>query len=108
LLVSFLSLGGIPPFGGFVAKVLVFASAAQVNLIWLVIIGLLNSIVALYYYLVVIRTVYQGRSEDESRPLAISRPWKIALTVCIAGVVLMGFIIGPVFGWSQAAATALF
>ncbi|MFZ5908997.1 MAG: NADH-quinone oxidoreductase subunit N, partial [Chloroflexota bacterium] len=50
MLVAFLSLAGMPPFGGFVAKVFVFAAAVQVNMIWLAVVGILNSIVGVYYY----------------------------------------------------------
>jgi len=113
LLVSFLSLGGIPPFGGFVAKVLVFASAvhaATVNplMLWLAIIGILNSIIALYYYLTVLKVAYLYRTSEEGRPLTLSRPWVIALTVCVAGVILLGTFFAPWFNWSQAAAVSLF
>ena len=58
MLVAFLSLAGMPPFGGFVAKVFVFAAAVQVNMVWLAVVGILNSIVGVYYYLTVLKVVY--------------------------------------------------
>ena len=58
LLAALLSLGGIPPFAGFLGKIILFAAAVQVNMVWLAIIGILNSIIALYYYLVVLKVVY--------------------------------------------------
>jgi len=51
MLVAFLSLAGMPPFGGFVAKVFVFAAAVQVDMVWLAVDGILNSIVGVFYYL---------------------------------------------------------
>src|SRR5215212_10997890 len=48
MLAEFLSLAGMPPFGGFVAKVFVFAAGIQAGYTWLVIIGILNSIVGVY------------------------------------------------------------
>jgi NADH-quinone oxidoreductase subunit N len=66
MLVAFLSLAGMPPFGGFVAKVFVFAAAVQVNMVWLAVVGILNSIVGVYYYLTVLKVVYlyqDGRRE---------------------------------------------
>ncbi len=108
LLVAFLSLGGIPPFGGFVGKVLVFASAINANLVWLAVVGILNSIIGLYYYLVVLKVVYLYRSEEESRPIFLSRPWVIALTLCVLGIILLGTFFGPWYNWTSTAAAALF
>jgi NADH-quinone oxidoreductase subunit N len=108
LLVGLLSLAGIPPFGGFFAKLLVFTSAVQANMVWLAIVGAVNSIIALYYYLTVLKVVYLRRSEDETRPLSISRPWMIALVVSVAGVILLGTLFGPWYTWTTQAAGALF
>jgi NADH-quinone oxidoreductase subunit N len=108
LLVSLLSLGGIPPFSGFVGKFLVFASAIdpKANLVWLAIVGIVNSIVALYYYLSVLKVVYLYRSEDESKPMPVPSSWTLALVVCLVGVVLLGTIIAPWYGFSVNAASA--
>ena len=75
LAVAVLSLGGIPPFAGFFGKVVVFASGIQAGLTWLVIIGILNAVVGLYYYLTVLRVVYQRAEEVEGEtPLASRLP----------------------------------
>lgn len=106
--VALLSLGGIPPFGGFFAKVLIFASAVDSNMVWLAVIGVLNSVIALYYYLTILKVAYLYRSEEESRPLPLTRPWTIALTICTVGILVLGFIFGPWYQWSVNAAGALF
>lgn len=108
LLVAFLSLAGMPPFGGFVVKFAVFAAAVDAQLYWLAIIGVLNSIVGLYYYLTVLKFVYLYRSEDEDKPLPISRPYVLALTVLALGVILLGTIFAPWFGVASSAAVAIF
>jgi NADH-quinone oxidoreductase subunit N len=108
LLVALLSLAGMPPLGGFIGKVLVFAAAVDSNLIWLALVGVINSIVGLYYYMTVLKFVYLFRSEDEEKPLPISRPYGIALTVLTLGIILMGTLIGPFFAWGTTAAAALF
>jgi NADH-quinone oxidoreductase subunit N len=108
LLVSMLSLGGIPPFGGFFAKVAVFAAAVNSNLVWLAFVGVLNAIVALYYYLNVLKVVYLYRSEEESRSIPMTRPWTIALVVCVFGVLLLGAFFGPWYNWSLTAAAGIF
>ena len=61
MLAAFLSLAGMPPFGGFVAKVFVFAAGVQAGYTWLVIVGILNSIIGVYYYLNVLKFVYLYR-----------------------------------------------
>jgi len=108
LLAAFLSLGGVPPFGGFVGKVFVFASAMQSGLVWLAVLGILNSVLGLYYYLTVLKVVYLYRSDEENHPIPVTRPWSIALTVCVAGVILLGTVFGPWYSWAQVAAASLF
>lgn len=107
LLAAFLSLTGMPPFGGFIAKVLVFAAGVQTGWTWLVVVGIINSVIGLYYYLTVIKVVYLFRMEgedEEQHPIAISRPYAIALTVLTVGVILIGTVFAPWFELSQMAA----
>jgi NADH-quinone oxidoreductase subunit N len=108
LLVAFLSLAGMPPLAGFIAKVIVFAAAVKVGLIWLAFAGVLNSIVGLYYYLTVLKYVYLFRSDDENQPLNISRPYSIALLILIFGIILVGTLFGPWFNLSNQIALSLF
>lgn len=108
LLVAFLSLAGMPPLAGFVAKVFVFAAAVESGLIWLAFAGVLNAIVGLYYYLTVLKVVYLYRSEDEDKPITVPRPYAIALATCIAAILLVGILSAPWLEWTIAAARSLF
>ena len=111
MLAAFLSLAGMPPFGGFVAKVFVFAAGVQANYTWLVIVGIINSIIGVYYYLNVLKFVYLYRMEgedEENNPVPLSRPYTIALVVLVVGVILIGTVFAPWFSWSDAAALNLF
>ena len=108
MMVAFLSLAGMPPLAGFVAKIFVFAAAVKVGLIWLAFVGVLNSIVGLYYYLTVLKYVYLFRSDDEDKPLTISRSYAIALSVLIFGIILVGTLFGPWFNLSTKIASSLF
>ena len=108
MLVAFLSLAGMPPLGGFIAKVLVFAAAVKTGMVWLAVIGVLNSIVGLYYYLIVLKVVYLYRSEDEDKPVPVTRPYVLALTVLVIGIILIGTLFAPWVEWSTSAAAALF
>ena len=111
MLAAFLSLAGMPPFAGFVAKVFVFAAGVQAGYVWLVIIGIINSIIGVYYYLNAMKYVYLYRmpSEDEeNHPVPVTRPYAIALAVLALGVILIGTVFAPWFSWSDAAALNLF
>jgi NADH-quinone oxidoreductase subunit N len=111
MLSAFLSLAGMPPFGGFVAKVFVFAAGVQANYTWLVIVGILNSIFGVYYYLNAMKYVYLYRmpNEDEDKhPIPLTRPYVIALVILTLGVILVGTVFAPWFTWSDAAALNLF
>ena len=78
MMVAFLSLAGMPPLGGFVVKVFVFAAAINANLIWLAVVGVLNSIIGLYYYLTVLKYVYLYRSEGDEETLVVSGPKSVS------------------------------
>lgn len=111
MLAAFLSLAGMPPFGGFVAKVFVFAAGIQAGYLWLVIVGILNSIIGVYYYLNALKYVYLYRmpeQDEENHPIPLTRPYVIALTVLVLGVILIGTVFAPWFSWSDAAALNLF
>jgi NADH-quinone oxidoreductase subunit N len=108
MLVTFLSLAGMPPLAGFIAKIFVFAAAVKVGLIWLAFVGVLNSIIGLYYYLTVLKYVYLYRSDDEGKPLLMSRPYTIAISILIFGIILVGTLFGPWFNLSTQIASSLF
>jgi NADH-quinone oxidoreductase subunit N len=108
LMVALLSLAGMPPLGGFVVKFFVFAAAVDSGLIWLAVIGVLNSIVGLYYYLTVLKVVYLYRSEDDDKPLPVSRTYAFALAILSLGIILIGTLFAPWFDWATAAAAAMF
>lgn len=107
MLLSFLSLAGIPPLGGFIAKVLVFAAAVDAGLVWLAVLGVLNSIVGLYYYLIVLKVVYLSPPKDET-PVPILRAHGVALTAAVLLVLVLGIVLSPFYGWAAASAAALF
>lgn len=111
MLAAFLSLAGMPPFGGFVAKVFVFAAGIEAGYIWLVIVGIINSIIGVYYYLNVLKYVYLYRmpeQDEENHLIPLPRPYTIALAILVIGVILIGTVFAPWFSWSDAAAMNLF
>lgn len=108
MLIAFLSLGGMPPFVGFVSKFLVFAAAMRSDLIWLTWVAVLNSIVGLYYYLVVLKMVYVKPAPEGAGAIPVSRPYAFALGLLCVGILLTGTIAAPWLNWATRAASALF
>ncbi|MCA0455789.1 MAG: NADH-quinone oxidoreductase subunit N [Chloroflexi bacterium] len=107
--VALLSLAGVPPAAGFVGKFFLFRAAVQSDLTWLAIVGVLNSIVALYYYLVVIKVMYVDRSPDEDKPIPVSRPYTWAMSITAIAVILIGTVaVQTVFTWAVESARSLF
>jgi NADH-quinone oxidoreductase subunit N len=108
MLIALLSLAGMPPFAGFAGKLFLFASAVEARLVWLAAIGALNSIFALYYYLVVLKTIYLSRGEHEQAPFAIPPADALALAACSAGILLLGIAAAPGFEAALEAVRPLF
>ncbi len=107
MLAAVLSLGGIPPFAGFFAKLLVFAAAVERGLIWLVLVGIFNAVVGLYYYLNILKVIYLHPPVEEKEWVLPTPAWRIAVWVCIAGILLIGFWFAPWYSWAQAATSAI-
>jgi NADH-quinone oxidoreductase subunit N len=107
--IALLSLAGVPPAAGFFGKFFLFQAAVEANLVWLALVGVLNAIIALYYYLVVVKIMYVDRSPDEDKAIPVSRPyvWVLALTSVV--VILLGTVgAQPIFDWALRSAATLF
>lgn len=65
LLFCLVSLTGLPPTAGFIAKLYIFNAAVQADLVWLVIVAVLNSAVSAFYYVGIVRQMYLGAAEGE-------------------------------------------
>ena len=108
MLFALLSLGGIPPTGGFFGKFFLFRAAIDAGMWWLALIGLLTAFVALYYYLNIIKYIYLYRSEEEEIELDIPRSYKVALAITMFGILYLGILANPAFEWTRQAALAFF
>jgi NADH-quinone oxidoreductase subunit N len=95
-----LSLGGVPPTGGFFAKFYLFRAAMESSQLYLLVVfGVLNSMVSIYYYLRIIVAMY---FRDASRPLAPieSASMQAGLVITAVAVVLLGLFPGSVIEWA--------
>jgi NADH-quinone oxidoreductase subunit N len=93
LTLCLVSLIGIPPAAGFMAKFYLFSLAAQNGLLWLVIIAAINSVISAYYYLRVVKVMWFNPAPSKEKVPSSVAP-KVALAICCLGVLLLGIIPG--------------
>ena len=87
------SLTGIPPFAGFFGKWVLFTAVIDKGLYWLAFVGLLNSVVSLYYYARIVKAMYLESAEDaETEPVAFSTGTFALLSVFVVPTVVIGFL----------------
>ena len=99
LTLCLISLIGMPPAAGFMAKFYIFSSAVQNGLLWLVIIAVINSVISAYYYLRVVKVMWLGQpASDEKIPS--SGALRLALSLACLGVLFIG--IAPRFAMKLA------
>ena len=87
------SLAGIPPFAGMFSKFFVFMAAAEQGSFWayfVVFVALINTVVSLYYYLLIVKAMYIKPSDSPLPTFKTDVNTRVALAVCTAGIVLFG------------------
>lgn len=92
MLIFMLSMLGFPLTAGFSAKFLVFGAVVEKGLIWLALVGFLNSVISLYYYFGVVRQMYLLPAKTES---AISVPISLVVVIGIAVLVTLALGLYP-------------
>ena len=102
LTICLMSLIGIPPAAGFIAKFYIFSAGVNSGLIWLVIIAMANSVISAYYYLRPIKVMWLGQPASNESVYS-SGALRLALMVSCAGVVLLGVVPGLVMRLTEAA-----
>ncbi len=107
MFVSLLSLAGVPPMAGFIGKFMLLLSALSEGFLVLAVIGAAAVVISLYYYLMIVRTIYADTPSDAS-PIPVSWPAKIAMITCLAGIFVIGVWQEPFLNASFAAVKKLF
>ena len=84
------SLAGIPPFAGFFSKFFVFMSAFGAGFKVLVFIALINTVISLYYYLLIVKAMYINRNDTPVPPFKCSIITRASLAICLIGIISLG------------------
>ena len=92
LALALFSLAGIPPTAGFFGKLFLITAGAAKGKYWFITVVALNLIVSLYYYLRVVRAVFMDRNEQPIERIKGSRSVNFGLSICAAGIVLVGLV----------------
>ncbi|MFC2007928.1 NADH-quinone oxidoreductase subunit N [Chloroflexota bacterium] len=106
LTLCLISLIGMPPAAGFMAKFYIFSAAIQNNLLWLVIIAVINSVISAFYYLRVVKVMWFGEPASLEK-VPSSGELRLALLLSCAGVLFLGIIPGVVMKLAEFAANIL-
>lgn len=92
MMLAMFSLGGIPPFAGFFSKFFVFAAALEQGFYVLVLIAVVNTIISLYYYLLVVKAMFINSSENPVPMLKSDFFNRTSLFICTAGILMVGIL----------------
>jgi len=98
MLVFLLSLAGVPPLAGFIGKLYIFVAAIKEGLYTLIIVGLVNVVISIYYYLIVVKKMYINEPVDNS-PLVVSAPMQTVIYASLAGTLILGIYPQPIIDW---------
>jgi NADH-quinone oxidoreductase subunit N len=106
IVVSMLTMAGIPPFAGFIGKFYLFMTVVD-NYLWLAIVGLVMSMVSVYYYLMVVLVMYRDKPQDSSA-IVISLPVRMTLIFTMLVSIVLGVYPGPISEIINKAALSFF
>nr|BEV75407.1 NADH dehydrogenase subunit B [Boenninghausenia albiflora]BEV75427.1 NADH dehydrogenase subunit B [Boenninghausenia albiflora] len=109
LALCLLSLGGLPPLAGFFGKLHLFWCGWQAGLYFLVSIGLLTSVVSIYYYLKIIKLLMTGRKQEitphvrnyRGSPLRSNNSIELSMIVCVIASTIPGISMNPIIAIAQ-------
>ncbi len=107
MLIALLSLAGVPPLAGFFAKFYLLLAAVKGDLFWLALIGVLNVITSLYYYLKIVKVMYMNKPVSDL-PFHITARQKAMQYFSMFGILTLGIYQGPFVKLAQAAFTKVF
>src|SRR4051812_1554345 len=106
--VCLLSLGGLPPTAGFVGKWYIFSAAVSAGYYWLAIIGMLTSVVSVFFYLRVVVMMYMADRQGAAVPARITGLGLAALAVAIVAIFYLGILPTPVLNLAQQSIATIF
>ena len=103
ILITMVSLAGVPPFLGFWAKLAVLQAAIEGDMLWLAIVGIVFAVVGAYYYLYVVKAMYFDEPQGTMPAPSGNRPMRIVFGVNAVALLALGLAWSPIMAWCQRA-----
>jgi NADH-quinone oxidoreductase subunit N len=103
-----LSLGGFPPLAGFIAKWYVFSAAVKAGYAWLAVLGVLTSVIAVFFYLRIVVMMYMTPDDQPAQFPAVPKIAGLALVVSAVLVFYLGILPTRVLNWAAASISTIF
>mgnify|MGYP001109541444 CR=1 FL=1 len=98
---------GLPPTAGFIAKFYVFAAVIDAGLIWLAVIGVINSVISLYYYVKIMRNMFIRGVDTNKDTIKIAWSNQVVVIVLAFLTILFGIYFSPIVNWANSSANIL-
>ena len=92
MVIFLVSLAGIPPFAGFFGKWLLFTAVIEQGYYWLAFVGLLNSVISLYYYARIVKAMFFEDADEETTRFSFSTGTFALLSVFVIPTIFIGFL----------------
>ncbi len=105
MVIFFISLTGLPPTAGFIGKLYLFAALLDARWIWLAIVGAINSVISLYYYVRVLRNMFLRDPEGSSEPIVFSKAQIALVLLLVVPTILLGLYFSPIVDFANASVT---
>jgi NADH-quinone oxidoreductase subunit N len=102
MVIFFISLTGLPPTAGFIGKLYLFSALLDARWIWLAIVGAINSVISLYYYVRVLRNIFLRDPEGNTEPLVFPKPQLTLLVILMIPTILFGLYFTPIVNFANA------
>jgi NADH-quinone oxidoreductase subunit N len=101
MVVFLISLTGLPPTAGFIGKLFIFTAVIKANYIWLAVVGVLNSVVSLYYYVKIIRNMYLRNIDDDAKVMEFPAMSLVLILILAIPTLVFGLFYAPLVAWAE-------
>ena len=105
--ISLLSMAGIPPLAGFMGKFFLFSAVIDAGYLWIAVLGFVLSMVSVYYYLNVVKSMYLAEPADD-RPFEMAGSLRFTVLFAMVATLIMGVYPSPLSHLAEVAAKTLF
>ncbi|MDX9789789.1 MAG: NADH-quinone oxidoreductase subunit N [Candidatus Kapaibacterium sp.] len=96
-----ISLTGLPPTAGFVGKLVLFGAVIEGGWYWLAVIGVINSVISLFYYAKIIRNMWVRKVDNGKPAFSFSYVSQFVVLILAVPTILFGLFYGPILRWAE-------